>query len=97
MFGCTKANPLEHWIKLLWKHLLEGAATASSQNHALLVQSIGEVLTQRLTYLSYDIGFAMFFEAICLCAHVSCVAAFVDVKPRPISVCIRGSHGRCGW
>ena len=23
MFGCTKANPLEHWIKLLWKHLLE--------------------------------------------------------------------------
>ena len=74
-----------------------GAATASSQNHALLVQSIGEVLTQRLTYLSYDIGFAMFFEAICLCAHVSCVAAFVDVKPRPISVCIRGSHGRCGW
>ena len=23
MFGCTKANPLEHWIKLLWKHVLE--------------------------------------------------------------------------
>ena len=23
MFGCTKANPLEHWIKLLWKHILE--------------------------------------------------------------------------